>query len=153
MEDSIVLMEDSINDEGENTATDNDEMIDLLRQSPFAPLLEIDGVTPESLISSFASAFGDSDSSIDPSVFGEGSVPGSDPFVGFGDPTAVASPLTGGVNPWAVIDTEDLNGGDSLSGGMPSSGGVGMGGGDSSGGGMPSFGGGGMGGMGGGGFG
>ncbi|MDB9377718.1 hypothetical protein, partial [Nodularia sphaerocarpa] len=113
MEDSIVLIEDSSNDGGENTATVNDEMMDLLKQSPFAPLLEIDGVTPESLISSFASAFGDSDSSIDPSVFANGSVLGTDPFAGFGDPTAVGSPLTGGVNPWAVIDIPDLSGGDS----------------------------------------
>jgi hypothetical protein len=155
MEDStIVVMEDqTMTDSGENTVTENDEMIDLLQQSPFAPLLEIDGVTPEYLIKSFAEAFGDSDSSIDPSVF-NGSVPGTDPFSGFGDPTAEASPLTGGVNPWASINldpsstgSEDLSGGDSLTGGMPNFGGD-----DSSDGGMGgmSFGGMGGGGMGGG---
>ncbi|MDB9322986.1 MULTISPECIES: hypothetical protein [Cyanophyceae] len=163
MEDStIVVMEDqTMTDSGENIATGNDEMIDLLQQSPFAPLLEIDGVTPEYLIKSFAEAFGDSDSSIDPSVF-NGSDLGTDPFAGFGDPTAEASPLTGGVNPWASINLDpsstgsedDLTGGfggsmggdDSSGGGMSfggssMGGGFGGGGGDSSGSGMPNFGG------------
>ncbi|MDB9306471.1 hypothetical protein PN488_19235 [Nodularia spumigena CS-591/12] len=154
------MMEDqTMTDSGENIATGNDEMIDLLQQSPFAPLLEIDGVTPEYLIKSFAEAFGDSDSSIDPSVF-NGSDLGTDPFAGFGDPTAEASPLTGGVNPWASINLDpsstgsedDLTGGfggsmggdDSSGGGMSfggssMGGGFGGGGGDSSGSGMPNF--------------
>ncbi|MDB9349969.1 hypothetical protein [Nodularia spumigena] len=135
MEDStIVVMEDqTMTDSGENIATGNDEMIDLLQQSPFAPLLEIDGVTPEYLIKSFAEAFGDSDSSIDPSVF-NGSDLGTDPFAGFGDPTAEASPLTGGVNPWASINLDPSSTGseDDLTGGFGGS----MGGDDSSGGGM-----------------
>ncbi|WP_414521139.1 hypothetical protein [Umezakia ovalisporum] len=104
MEDTTVITEDSIDNSVENTDSNSrDDMTDLLLQSPFAPLLQIDGVTPESLINSFASAFGDSDTSIDDSLFADGSVLGTDPFAGFGDPTAEGSPLTGGVNPWTQI--------------------------------------------------
>ncbi|MDH6061204.1 hypothetical protein NWP17_12270, partial [Chrysosporum bergii ANA360D] len=144
-------------DGGENTTTNNDETMDLLQQSPFAPLLEIDGITPESLINSFATGFGDSDSSVDTSLFADGGILDTDPFASFGDPMAEGNPLTGGVNPWAGIDIDsgstgggmggaDSSSGDSLTGGgMPSFGGGGFGSGDSSSGGMPSFGGGGFG--------
>ena len=81
MEDSMILTEDLINNGDDNTTTNNDQMMDLLQQSPFAPLLEIDGVTPETLINSFATAFGDSDSSVDASLFAINAATGALSFI------------------------------------------------------------------------
>jgi hypothetical protein len=93
------------NNSGNNSSTN--DLGSLLRQSPFSALLDIPGVTEETIIQAFGSAVGGNGNN----PFGNGSLPtaGSDPFTGFGDPNAPGSSLTGGVNPWAAINQSGSN--------------------------------------------
>ena len=91
-------------DENSNSGNQsNTDLGNVLQQSPWGRLIN-EVTSPETVLQGFGNATGGGTTGGAPSGGGSGN-----PFTNFGNPNASGSPLTGGTNPWAAINSSGSN--------------------------------------------
>ncbi|KAB8317979.1 hypothetical protein SD81_022385 [Tolypothrix campylonemoides VB511288] len=91
-------------DENSNSGNQsNTDLGNVLQQSPWGRLIN-EVTSAETVLEGFGNATGGGSTGSAPSGAG-----GGNPFTNFGNPNAEGSPLTGGTNPWAAINSSGSN--------------------------------------------